>query len=218
MKKISLALATIALATAAQAATISSTFNLPSSTTPINLTGALNKFDLAQGTLTGAVLTVNGIATSTGSLSNTASIAQNFKFNTSLDWLFTLGGTGANQSFSLNPLSSGAGFTSIATGAVLNYTATAANTNATAVFTLTGADLAAFTGTGTNTVACQTFEGTSIVGSTNLTAKIDTKAGCNATIVYTFTAPVVTTVPLPASALLVGFGLFGLAATRRKSV
>jgi hypothetical protein len=216
--KIALAAALIA-AGSANAATSTSSFTNPLAVTEINQTGTLNLFDSALGTLTGAVLTVTDTLRTDITFRNSAAQAQNFRYNTTLD--LTLSSSLAALNAIIATATPGTATdslptTTLAAGASLvKPTATVSGTAGTV--DLSGI-LASLIGPGSFTVNCQSFTPTTIsqVGG-NITSTQTTLAQCGASIVYTYTAKVTPpSVPVPASAALLGLGLLAAGAVRRR--
>jgi len=210
MKKHLLALALIAAAGAAQAATVTQSVALVEEVTEIAQSFSFNKFDSALGTLNSVSITLDGAATSSASFINSAAQDQNFAFSSTLS-LF-LSGAGLNEQLDL---------------ALFNYprTLTAVGTtdlgtvNAADSLSVSAADLAAFIGTGTTSLLCESgVSNTQNGGGGNITVTQATTAGCGITVVYDYTvaAPPPAPIPEPASMALIGLGALGLAAVRRR--
>ena len=80
-------------------------------------------------------------------------------------------------------------------------------------------NVADFVGAGTTSFNCTTLAGNNQVGGgANITVTQATTAGCGVSVVYTYDAPVTppVAIPEPASMALVGLGMLGLAAVRRR--
>ena len=209
MKKTLLALALIA-AGSAQAATITQSAALNLETTEINQIFNINKFDSALGTLTGVAITLDGEAISSATLTNTAAQAQRFQFGSTLN--LYLDGAGLSEVLSLNLFN----FNSqIQVGQTVNL----GTVNPSDSLLINAADLSAFIGTGTTSFTCDSLVSNSQAGGGgNITVVQNTQAGCGLNVVYTYDVPTnpPAQVPEPASMALVGLGMMGLAAIRRR--
>jgi hypothetical protein len=218
--KIALAVALAVAGTANAATTAPSSFSNPLAVTEINVNGALSKFNAALGTLTGATLVLDDSMITTFTFKNTAANSQSFKYSTSLDMIFSASSiAGLDAILSATPIATVSYQTPLVTLASGATSATFAPPlqTASATYNLSGAVLAALTGTGTFGLNCQSLTGTGFVGGGgNITTVQETKAGCGASIVYTYT-PAVVNVPVPASVALLGLGLLAAGLARRKA-
>ena len=214
MKKTAFALALAALGlTQANAAVISFEAPLNLETTEIKQTLLLDKFDSSLGTLESVTVEFFGRGVSDANIRNTAANAQNFRFTSVLDLLFS----GAlMDTISLELFNTG-GFVNIASGATLDLgkvdiaDSRSLNVAATAFAGYIGSDKLSF--------GCDSFvTNTQSGGGGNVVVTQNTQAGCGAKVTYTYTAtpPNPNPAPEPGSLALLGLGLVGLGALRRK--
>jgi hypothetical protein len=216
--KIALAVALVA-AGSANAATSTSSFNKPLELTEINQTGTLNLFNSALGTLTGAILTVSDSMQTDITFKNNAAQAQLFRAVTTLD--LTLSSSLAALNAIIGTATPGTAtdtypVTTLAAGASVTKPTTIV-TGSAGIVNLASI-LPSLIGPGSFTINCMSFSPTAIFNNGgNVTSTQTTLAQCGASIVYTFT-PTVTppSVPVPASAALLGLGLLAAGAVRRR--
>ncbi len=219
MKTLLAVMAMTAVASAAQAATISFQYGLPlvESTTEINQTGLLNKFNVPAGTLTGASLEIFGAATTTITLTNNAAQSQNARATASVDlaWSSTLGGLDAILADDIS--------LAFTTGAAQSYATGQSRTfgplTDTGGFTYDlSSILASLTGAGTFDINCESLSGVNVIGGGgNVRSAQTTTAGCGARVTYTYNAaPPPPAIPEPGTLALVALALAGVGAARRR--
>ena len=227
MKKTALSIAILALGgvafSGAQAATITYSWApIVEETTEINQNSgaALSLFDSTLGTLTQVDVNTAGSASTTINLTNNAQQPQLVEATSQVNLLFN-SSVQAIPASTPNPLviSLPTGVQNIAAGAT--YTSPLLTGMAAGSTTFTGAgQLASFSapGGGLLTVDCVSLSGLTVLGGGgNITATQSTTAGCAADVTYTYeplTPP--PSVPAPAPLVLMGLGLAGLAASRRR--
>ncbi|MBL8452105.1 MAG: PEP-CTERM sorting domain-containing protein [Zoogloea sp.] len=212
MKKTLLALALIA-AGSAQAATITQSATLNLQTTEINQTFNINKFDSTLGTLTGVAITLDAEAISTATLRNTSTTPQRFSFGSTLNLFLDNISAGVSESLQLSLFNFGP------TNLAVNVLTDLGTVNPTDSLTFNASDLAAFIGSGSTSFSCTSLVSNSQAGGGgNIRVTQDTQAGCGLNVVYTYdvATPPPAQVPEPASMALVGLGMMGLAAIRRR--
>ncbi|MBL4631364.1 MAG: choice-of-anchor E domain-containing protein [Paraglaciecola sp.] len=204
----------LAIASSAQATVITSSYTNAFEVTEISQTGSLSQFDSALGTLNSATLTLSGESLSSTILINNAAGMASFDFNSILNFFFDVSSVGVTIPLPafVTQLASTSGFVGLASGVSLNLGPV--SDIASYSVTLTGSDLAAFVGTGLFDTSCNTISGSSFTGGGgNISNDQTTTAFCSASISYDYTET--TLVSAPASALLFGAGMLGLAVTRR---
>ena len=223
MKKTAFAIALATLAVGANAAVISFEAPLNLQTTEINQNLGLSQFDSSLGTLSSVSIELFGQAISSASILNTAAQAQNFAFTSRLFLMFS--GSAIDDLISLQlfdtgtiPGSNAAGMISIPPGEPAYDLGTVDVTDS-VVLNIDAANFAAFIGSGALDLKCESLvSNTQTGGGGNITVRQETVAGCGATITYTYddTTPTPNPVPEPGSLALLGLGLLGLGALRRK--
>ena len=205
MKKILIACATLAISSVSSfAATVSYSSTFPSTMTDFSSPIAIQQFSAALGTLTSLSITLAGNATGTGTLTNNNSASKAYTVNLSND--LTLTDPLSNSLAEILPLfSASISVAAHGTGSA-SGTGTATVTNAYS----DASTLLEFTGPGSLN-ATITGEGASgFSGASNTSFSATTSSGGTVTIVYTYTVPVVTGTPEPATMGLLGSALLGI--------
>jgi len=215
MKKHLLALALIAAAGGAQAAVVSfsDSFGLARTGWTHNLT--LQQFDTTLGILNSVTFNYGGSVSSAFSVESLDGAAATVTANSSAALLF-----GGPISQTVNISGSTSQALAAFDGTIDFGGASGANigpvlaSDAASVLILSG--LASFIGTGAYDVNVTASGTSNASGSGNLLSMVNTQALANITVIYDYTARPPVAVPEPASMALVGLGMMGLAAVRRR--
>ncbi len=210
-----------------QAATIGFAFNSPVQSTDFSYTGSLGTFDSTLGSLTGATLTLNDSWNTAFTLQyqplvvGTGTAAtQTFRYNGSTDLNYTssLAGLDALMAGQGGSYAYNTGWVTLAIGASRAFGPYTDSHTASLDLSSLFAALSTV-GAGSFNIDCSTLSGSGFAGGGgNIVTTQNTNAGCGAAIAYTYTATPPAAVPLPGSVALLGLGLLGFAAARRRSV
>ncbi len=213
MKKLLAAAALAALSIgSANAATVTQSAALNLETTEINQAFSFNKFDASLGTLTSVLINLDGRALSSASFENNAAQAQNFSFASTLNLFLDNAAAGVSETLALDLFNYPRQLTDLGLTDL-------GSVDKTDTLSFNAADLNAFIGTGTTSFTCESgVVNTQAGGGGNIVVTQSTSAGCGLSVVYTYDVPTPppANVPEPASMALVGLGMMGLAAIRRR--
>lgn len=222
MKKHLIALAITLSAGAAHADVITQTESYGYNTTNWTHTlGSLNQFDSLLGTLNFITVTLYGAINQNLSAENTGATSDNLTPVAGGTIRFRQGGSTVLAQ--VLPTTTGATFAASAYDGASDFTGTSGinfgtlNASDSTTVTLSGAALAAFIGTGTLSGFDVRAVGNGVIESDNgnLDTSISTEAFADLSITYDYT-PTTNKVPEPASMALVGLGMIGAMALRRR--
>lgn len=215
-----LIMATASLALMTSLAQGAPSFDLPETTTEIDLTGLLDKFNSDTGTLTGAVLTLEGSATSSITYLNSGS-EQDVSATITIPFLFDEAALGVDLG-------------DLALNVLIDYMATVGDDGATTIERQGSANLEltindqgalaalSMSGGGAFEIGCRTMDtavNTNVGDDIAVTAE-ETTAGCTGAIAYSSssdpTNPPPPGVPSPAPLALLAVGWLGWQIGRRR--
>ncbi|WP_084150260.1 choice-of-anchor E domain-containing protein [Azohydromonas australica] len=233
MKKLSALILGAALSAAAQAGTVSYSFNTANVLTDFGinemrdtgvapLTGSLNYFNRSLGTLTGVTLELTGTTLTDLDLVNTGGSKSKGDVSGKVQLYFT------SSMLGLNSLLGGANSADVIVRTTTqNFSLNSGAHTSFHNLSSTGAEsidvdsiMSQFSkvGGGQFNISCSSLAGTTLsYNGGNAQASQTTTAGCGAIVTYEYTAAPPTPTPEPASLALVGLGMIGVAASRRKS-
>ena len=207
------ALAGVALISNAQAGSITQNVNIPVQTTDLAKTFTFNQFNPALGTLDSVELSVAATGNFAGNVTNNASGAETFDVTEQTALTFT-GPDATSVTSNLSATQSYLGLTPGTTAAFGPFTP---GPGAVTKF-VPSANFGTFIGTGLLTSTVGTVSGQSIIGGGgNIAAALTTKAGAEATLIYTYHTPTTSPVPEPGAWASMSIGVLGLMALGLKA-
>ncbi len=221
MKSLSFLAASIALASSAQAATVTIFSSNPQQTTNIHQSLNLGLFDSNLGTLTGASLTLGGSMLSTISLTNNASGAEAVGATSIVNLVFGSSNGAVNTLIAgtpFNTLTVSTGVQTLAVGQTSTFGPLTASNSAILNLSSILASLSV-AGGGILGVNCDSTSSLNVTGNGgNIGTSQVTKAGCSSEVVYSYTVRPPNEVPLPGTIGLVGLALAGLGLCKKRKV
>ncbi|MDO6583920.1 choice-of-anchor E domain-containing protein [Salipiger sp. 1_MG-2023] len=210
------AAAVLLFAGAANAATVSYSASIATSTTSWEDSVALSMFDETLGTLNSVTLSLYGTASGTAKAESLDASPADVSLSLGANIVGTY--TGYGFDVSVNPLANSVTSLSAYDGTIdfagtsgVTYEGLTADDTDSATFT---SALEAFIGTGTFTLDLAAQGNSSGTGAGNLITQFATSAGATAYVIYDYTPT--STVPLPAGAPLLLLGVGGIALLRRR--
>lgn len=215
MKKFLAVMAMTALASAAQAATVSFSDSIATTTTNWTNNLTLPLFNSALGTLTSVTFNYGGTVTSTfrgesldaAPATVTLSAAAGLAFGTPVSDSLAVAGS---QSVNLGAFDGAIDFAGASGYANVVVTGTDSDS-----LTLSS-NLASFIGAGNYLISVAATGNSNASGAGNLLSQIGTTASATIEVIYTYDAVVPPAVPEPGSLALVGLALAGMGAAARR--